>query len=350
MKVQEAKYSILEIRNWFRDRTLTVNKEYQRSSGLWPPGAKSYFIDSILRDFPFPKVYFHERVDRVEKRPHREIVDGQQRITTIVAFSDDEFALSKNAREFAGKRFSDFTQDEQDKFWAYTVSVDVIRNADRVEILQMFRRMNAYTLPLNAAEKRHSEFFGDFKDWANRTLDRYGSVLVDWKVFTSRQVVRMADAEFLTDLALAVKEGVVSTSPSKLTQIYRDYENTDASLDPLEDCICGAFDEVLKQLSGIQGSHAVKPHLFHSLLCAMIHNKFGLPGFTQKSRIKPIGQWLLDSQRSLAQVRQLAEAYEVKDIGRFEEFVKASTEGGNRAAQREVRVKWFCLALQGNLP
>ena len=350
MKVQEAKYSILEIRNWFRDRTLTVNKEYQRSSGLWPPGAKSYFIDSILRDFPFPKVYFHERVDRVEKRPHREIVDGQQRITTIVGFSDDEFALSKNAGEFAGKRFSDFTQDEQDKFWAYTVSVDVIRNADRVEILQMFRRMNAYTLPLNAAEKRHSEFFGDFKDWANRTLDRYGSVLVEWKVFTSRQVVRMADAEFLTDLALAVKEGVVSTSPSKLTQIYRDYEATNAPLDALEDRICGAFDEVLQQLSGIQGSHAVKPHLFHSLLCAMIHNKFGLPGFTQKSGIQPIGQWLLDSHRSLAQVRQLAEAYEVKDIGRFEEFVKASTEGGNRAAQREVRVKWFCLALQGNLP
>jgi len=36
--------------------------------------------------------------------------------------------------------------------------------------------MNAYTLPLNAPEKRHSEFFGEFKDWVNTILDEYGSV------------------------------------------------------------------------------------------------------------------------------------------------------------------------------
>ncbi len=49
----------------------------------------------------------------------------------------------------------------------------------------MFRRMNTFTLPLNAAEKRHSEFFGEFKDWVNTILDRFGSVLVNWEVFTS---------------------------------------------------------------------------------------------------------------------------------------------------------------------
>ena len=86
MKVEESKYSIAEIIDWLNKRELIVNTEYQRGGGLWPSTAKSYFIDTILKDFPFPKVYFHERLDRETKRPRREIVDGQQRLSTILDF------------------------------------------------------------------------------------------------------------------------------------------------------------------------------------------------------------------------------------------------------------------------
>ena len=182
MKVEESKYSIAEIIHWLKQRELVVNTEYQRGGGLWPPSAKSYFIDTILKEFPFPKVYFHERLDRETKRPRREIVDGQQRLTTILDFIDGKFSLGSNALGFEGKRFDGLTEDQQESFYSYTVLVDVIRNADRSEILQMFRRMNTFTLPLNAAEKRHSEFFGEFKDWVNTILDRFGSVLVNWEV------------------------------------------------------------------------------------------------------------------------------------------------------------------------
>jgi len=221
MRVEESKYSIAEIIDWLRKRELIVNKDYQRGGALWPTPAKSYFIDTILKDFPFPKVYFHEHIDKETKRPRREIVDGQQRLTTIADFIDGKFALGKNAIGFEGKRFRELTENEQDSFYSYTVVVDVIRNADKSEILQMFRRMNAFTLPLNAAEKRHSEFFGEFKDWVNTVLDRFGSILIDWNILTSRQIVRMADAEFITDVALAIDEGIVSTSPSKLATLYK---------------------------------------------------------------------------------------------------------------------------------
>jgi hypothetical protein len=201
MKVEEAKYSIAELVDWIRRRELIANTDYQRGGGLWPSPAKSYFIDTILREFPFPKVYFHERIDMQTRRPRREIVDGQQRLRTIVDFVDGAFSLGKNAGEWEGKRFEQLDEQQKEQFFSYTVAVDVIRNADRSEILQMFRRMNAFTLPLNAAEKRHSEFFGEFKDWVNTILDRFGSILIDWDVLTSRQVVRMADAELVADLA-----------------------------------------------------------------------------------------------------------------------------------------------------
>ena len=68
MKLNEGKYSIAEIRDMLDRGDLVVNREYQRSPGLWPAAARSYFIDTILGGFPFPKVYFHEFLERKTKK------------------------------------------------------------------------------------------------------------------------------------------------------------------------------------------------------------------------------------------------------------------------------------------
>ncbi|HEX9770571.1 MAG TPA: DUF262 domain-containing protein, partial [Kiloniellales bacterium] len=75
-------------------RDLVVNKEYQRGSRLWPPGPRSYFIDTILENFPFPKMYFYEYLDGESRKTRREIVDGQQRVMAIVDFLQNKFALT----------------------------------------------------------------------------------------------------------------------------------------------------------------------------------------------------------------------------------------------------------------
>src|ERR1700687_5490792 len=312
MKVEEGKYSIAELVDWLRRRELIVNTEYQRGGGLWPTSAKSYFIDTILKDFPFPKIYFHERVDKDTKRPRREIVDGQQRLSTIIEFVDGKFALGVNARELQGMNFNQLPEERQDAFYAYTVSVDVIRNADRSEILQMFRRMNAFTLPLNAAEKRHSEFFGEFKSWVNTVLDEYGSVLIRWNIYTSRQVVRMADAEFVADVALALEEGIVSTSPAKLLALYKKNDETFDKRERWNEQMSGAFNALLTDLSGVQRTYMTKPHIFHSLISALLHNRYGLPGAEDATGIVPSGAFFADPERALTSLRRLAAAHEEK--------------------------------------
>jgi uncharacterized protein DUF262 len=350
MKVDEGKYSIAELIDWYNSKILVPNREYQRGSGLWPPSAKSYFIDTILKDFPFPKVYFHERLDLRTRRPLREIVDGQQRISTIAEFAANGFELGANAEGLKGKRFEDLTSEQQDTFYSYTVSVDVIRNAGRSEILSMFRRMNAYTLPLNGPEKRHSEFFGEFKDWVNTTLDRYGKVLVDWRVLTSRQIIRMADAEFVADLALAIEEGIVSTSPSKLQNLYKRYDVSFTAREVLDKAIASAFEVLLSDLSELQETYITRPHVFHSLMCALIHRRYGLPGAQDMIGIEPRGKFYADRERALAALKELALAYEYKDFnGKLGNFVRSASEGGNRAAQRAERIYHLCRALDGDL-
>jgi hypothetical protein len=51
----------------------------------------------------------------------------------------------------------------------------------------------------------------------------------------------------------------------------------------------------------------------------------------------------------VAALRQLAAAYEEKDFnGVFGNFVRAASEGGNRAAQRAERIYYLCQALEGH--
>lgn len=349
MKVEEGKYSIAELVDWYKRRDLVVNTEYQRGGGLWPTGAKSYFIDTILKEFPFPKVYFHERVDKNTKRPRREIVDGQQRISTIVEFVEGKFALGKNAVGVEGKKFDQLPEDLQDLFYSYTVSVDVIRNADRADILQMFRRMNAFTLPLNAPEKRHSQFFGEFKDWVNTVLDQYGSLFIDWNILTSRQIVRMADAEFVADVALAIEEGIVSTSPPKLVALYKSRDEQFEDRVKINEQVCSVFDLILNDLSELQKTFLTKPHTFHSLVCALLHNRYGLVGAEKSTGVASSGSFYTDREKALLLLSRLAAAHEEKDLSEFGEYVSAASEGGNRATQRAIRIKWLCKALQGNL-
>src|SRR3546814_5763497 len=89
-----------------------VNPDYQRGSGIWPDGPSSYFIDTILEGYPFPKIYMYEFMDRSTRGIRKEIVDGQQRIKTIVRFHEDGLSLQGESK-YAGKRFSDL--DEEDR-------------------------------------------------------------------------------------------------------------------------------------------------------------------------------------------------------------------------------------------
>lgn len=350
MKVDESKYSIANIRDMMRRGDLTANKEYQRSPGLWPNGPRSYFIDTILAEFPFPKIYFHEFLEKATKRTKAQIVDGQQRITTIIDFLNDGFALGKNSKDHTGKRFSDLDEDIQDSFLSYTISVDVIRDADRPQILEMFRRMNAYTLPLNAAEKRHAEFFGEFKDFVTRVLDRNTKIFTEWGIFSPRQVVRMADAEFVADLALAFEDGVTSTTDSKLYNLYKKYDHNFPHADQYEAAISEILEFIVSNFSELRGSFMTKPYAFFALCCALYHNKFGLPEFAEKTDIATTGQFIgcLPGE-ALSNLLDLAAAHEGKDVARYPAYVEAMSAGSNREMQRMQRITTICNALRNNL-
>ena len=269
---------------------------------------------------------------------------------SIVDFRAGKFALGENSANFSKKRFDDLSEDEQEAFLTYTVSCDVIRNAQRTDILQMFRRMNAYTLPLNDAEKRHSEFFGSFKTWVNRIVDRWGPLLSDWKILSSRSIVRMEDAELIAEIALAMRSGIVSSSSAQLRQLYREFDEHFDESSEWGTRIDESLQFIQSQLSPIQNTHMSKSYAFLSLVTALIHAKWGIPGFESASGIRSMGDFTIDTSDAVNGLLALASAHETKDIhGPYKDYVLACTAGSNRMVQRTTRVIQISKALRGEL-
>ncbi len=126
--------------------------EWQRQE-VWSRSKKQNLIDSILRGWKLPKFYFLKLSDDPEGY---EVVDGQQRLVTILEFFDNEFPLADDsAREFGGTYYQDLPDKYTDVFDDYEIEFDEIEDASDEEVKQFFQRLQD-GLPLTSSEKLNS--------------------------------------------------------------------------------------------------------------------------------------------------------------------------------------------------
>ena len=119
----------------------------QRRAGIWKPKEKSLFIDTLLRNYPIYPALVNKHSDTKEI----DVVDFKQRFTTIAAFANDEFKLSKNLKpltidgteyEIAGKKFSKLDEAVQSRFNDRDISIITMTDATEEEIVDIFERIN----------------------------------------------------------------------------------------------------------------------------------------------------------------------------------------------------------------
>lgn len=350
MQLNSTAYSIREILNMLERRELVVNNEYQRGSGLWPDGPASYFIETILEGFPFPKIYLFEYLTRPDRNIKKEIVDGQQRIGSVKRFFDNQLRLTTDSK-FSGQTFDDLDDEYKDAFLTYAVSVDVIRNARESEILQMFRRMNAYTLPLNEAEKRHSSFQGRFKWFVNSTADDTESFFLEYGVFKPREIVRMADAEFISECILALERGIVSTSAKDLSRLYSKYDETFEEAQRYNRMITSAVQYIYEHFEVLRKTKMMKNYAVQTLIIALMHCRYGIEAVRNEWNVQPIDTFCTNPERAANELLGLAQAHEAKELeGPHGTYVWGALGGTNREPRRRARMAAVLRALGATVP
>ena len=63
--------------SWENSKELVLQPLYQRNK-VWNDSAKSYLIDSIMRDYPIPPIFLRDKLNLQERKTIREVFDGQQ--------------------------------------------------------------------------------------------------------------------------------------------------------------------------------------------------------------------------------------------------------------------------------
>lgn len=105
MRVVPSNFTVADYCNGMKDRSILINREYQRSPKVWPPAARSYLIDTILSGYPVPKFSLYQKTELRTRKTVKEIVDGQQRSQAILDFFNEDLRLSGKSI-YAGKKFA----------------------------------------------------------------------------------------------------------------------------------------------------------------------------------------------------------------------------------------------------
>lgn len=344
MIIHHNELTVAEYCEALDNASIKVNRDYQRSSEVWPAAAQSFLIESILLGFPIPKLAHYQKTDRVSRKTTREIIDGQQRTEAIKAFYDGKLRLSRTleTEAVAGRTYRELSPDLQDKFLTYAVSIDLFIDATERDVREVFRRINSYEVPLNPEEQRHARYQGEFKWFIYHLCRRHDQLVKDLGAFGDKQLVRMQDMKLLTEVCHALINGVTTTSKRDLDKLYESRDGEFPEVAEFEQWIESALLTVQDYVS-IYDSGVTKPYSLYALLLAVIHAENDIPMLASLGTGGLGLKDVTDADRALS---RLAEALEEKlTTGRLARFVAASTTRTNVKDQREVRFRAYLAAV-----
>jgi uncharacterized protein DUF262 len=234
-EITKTVYKISDFLAWQKGQLLILSPYFQRRS-VWSLGAKSYLLDTVVRGLPIPIIFLREQKTDLTRLEHkREVVDGQQRLRTILSFIQPKSLPNYNAardafqiqevhnKALADRDFKDFPVDVKQRILDYEFSVHILPSSiDDREVLQIFARMNATGYKLNPQELRNAAYFGQFKtsvfDLAAEQLQRWRK----WRLFNEDQIARMNEVELTSEFAQMMLRGIVGKSQKALNSLYEE--------------------------------------------------------------------------------------------------------------------------------
>ena len=262
---------------WFnqvRDNNeLEVKPPFQRNP-VWVNRQKSYLIDTILNKYPIPEIYMQETVDENGKAKYI-IVDGQQRIRSVLDFISGLFSIDEtDSPQFEGAYFKDLTAIQKKEFYQYNFVVRILPNISDKELRAIFRRLNKNVVALNKQELRQATYSGPFIKVMNQISDKEAFSKIG--LFTPNDIRRMLDVEFVSELTIALLNGI-QNKKDKLEYYYQIYEETDPNVLEIRENFDIILGEILKILPDIQKTRWRKKTDFYSLFLVFGNHIDDLP-------------------------------------------------------------------------
>lgn len=137
---------------------IDLQPEFQRQE-VWTRGKKKKLIDTILREWSIPPIHLVQTLDR-----RLEVLDGQQRLSSIVDFYNNRFSINGNitpndeyVQSLHGVFYKNLDDDGRRNFEQYTIRCFRITDYAPEEPSELFYRLNQPTM-LTSGEQRNALF------------------------------------------------------------------------------------------------------------------------------------------------------------------------------------------------
>lgn len=219
---------------------LTIQPEYQRNY-IYADGKKDVaVIDSLLKGYPIGLIYFTKvGEDKFE------ILDGQQRITSIGRFLTGKFAIMDN--HGVPQYFSGLDKNLQRKILDTKLTIYECSGGE-TEIKEWFKTINIVGVPLNPQELLNAIYSGPFVTKAKETFSNSRNALIQkWSAYIKGDVKRQ---DFLRTALMWVSKGEIEKYMSQ----HRNDDNINELkiyFDTVIEWISHVFETDKKEMRGL---------------------------------------------------------------------------------------------------
>ena len=220
---------------------LTIQPEYQRNY-LYAEqnGAREIaVIESVLKGYPIGLLYFNRVDDN-----HLEVLDGQQRITSLGRFLTRKFAIRINGME---QYFDYMAEDLKEKILKTELLVYECEGTES-QIKEWFKTINIVGLPLEEQEILNAVYCGQFVTKAKEVFSNSQNANINkWAAFLRGNVKRQA---YLHTALEWVSKGNISSYMS----LHRNDDNIrelETYFNSVIDWASGVFVNVEKEMCGL---------------------------------------------------------------------------------------------------
>lgn len=235
-------YNELEGKGLFGlDGQLTIQPEYQRNY-IYADGKRDVaVIDSILRGYPLGLIYFNRVAD-----DHFEVLDGQQRITSLGRYVTNKFAIldDRGMQQY----FDGLAADRQAMIMETPLLIYECEGTES-EIKEWFRTINIAGVPLNDQELLNAVYSGPFVTLGKAEFSNSQNAHIQkWSAYISGSANRQAFLERALDW---VSRGQIGD--------YMSRHRTDTNITELKtyfttviDWVSGVFADVESEMRGLE--------------------------------------------------------------------------------------------------
>jgi hypothetical protein len=214
IKYSEAPRKIQDMVGLYRSGKLNLNPNFQRGS-VWGKSDRSELIKSVLRNFPIPALFLHQR--QIGGNFHFDVIDGKQRLETFFYFMNvvkgNTFSIKASLNEDGKEEEIDWDllgkRKARGLLNGYNVHV-IFVEGELSQIIELFVKINSTGRPLSTQEKRHAKFNGT--PFLKKAADLAASEeerLKTRRILSEGQISRMKHIELISELMLSCAHGEV---------------------------------------------------------------------------------------------------------------------------------------------